>query len=304
MKEHTKISFKTKDNLHTLRKWLDSPIKKIGNEEIIMKPADKGSVIVIISPDYYWNICQSHILDTSYYRMLNDTDPSNIVQQRVTQFSDKYKSMLTLKEYNYLTKRKHKIPNLYMFLKLHKTKQINEIIQKQQCEYMNCEENIIQAGPIVAGPNCHSSISEIDHIIMEPSIAMILHIAKDSFDFKNRLDKHCSAGTTLSTCEIKSLYTKIPHDLFYTVVECWIENLQYDLPLLRRFNKQFILEALSIILEFIYFYINAIYIHQIKGTAMGTKFAIVGSNLLVAYEEVKLHYYHDYIHKILSTFYT
>ena len=46
--------------------------------------------------------------------MLNDTDPSNIVQQRVTQFPDKYKSMLTLKEYNYLTKRKHKISNLYM----------------------------------------------------------------------------------------------------------------------------------------------------------------------------------------------
>ena len=29
---------------------------------------------------------------------------------------------------------------------------------------------------------------------------MISHIAKDSFDFKNRLDKHCPNGTTLSTC--------------------------------------------------------------------------------------------------------
>ena len=63
--------------------------------------------------------------------MLNDTDPSNIVQQLVTQFSDKYKSMLTLKEYNYLTKRKHKISNLYMLPKLHQSKQINEVIQKQ-----------------------------------------------------------------------------------------------------------------------------------------------------------------------------
>ena len=36
---------------------------------------------------------------------------------------------------------------------------------------------------------------------MEPSLAMISHIAKDSFDFKNRLDKHCSNGTTLSTCD-------------------------------------------------------------------------------------------------------
>ena len=92
--EHTKISlFKTKDNLHTL----DSLIRTIENKEIITKPANEGSVIVVISPDYYWNICQSHISDTSYYRILNDTDPSNIVQQRVTQFADKYKSILTLK---------------------------------------------------------------------------------------------------------------------------------------------------------------------------------------------------------------
>ena len=30
------------------------------------------------------------------------------------------------------------------------------------------------------------------------------------------------------------------------------------------------------------------YIHQIKETAMGTKFAIVGSNLVVPYEEIKM----------------
>ena len=64
--------------------------------------------------------------------------------------------------------------------------------------------------------------------------------------------------------------------------------MQNDLPLLRRLNKQFILEGLSIILEFNYFYINGIYIHQIKGTAMGTKFAVVVSNLVVTYKEVKM----------------
>ena len=103
-------------------------------------------------PYYRWNICQSHISDISYYRILNDTDPSNIVQQRVTQFPDKYKSMLTL-----------------------------------------------------ASPVYHTSgISEILHIVMEPSLVMILHIAKDSFDFKNRLDKHCS-----------NLVLKIFHKTFY-----------------------------------------------------------------------------------------
>ena len=118
--------------------------------------------------------------------MLNDTDPSNSVQQRVMQLADKYKSMLTLKEYNYLTKNKQKISNLYILPKLHKSKQINAMIQKQQCEYINIEENIIvEARPIAAGSVYHTSgISEILHIIMEPSLAMISHIAIRFFRFQ------------------------------------------------------------------------------------------------------------------------
>ena len=74
--------------MHTLKKELDSLIKKTKNKEIVIKPADKGSIIVTMYPDYHWNICQSHISDTSYYRMLNNTDPSNIIQQRVTKFGE------------------------------------------------------------------------------------------------------------------------------------------------------------------------------------------------------------------------
>ena len=40
--------------------------------------------------------------------------------------------------------------------------------------------------------------------------------------------------------------------------------------------------------EFNYFYINGLYIHHIKGSTMGTKFGVVGSNLIVPYEEVKV----------------
>ena len=85
-------------------------------------------------------------------------------------------------------------------------------LHKQQCEYINIEENIIvETCLIFAGPIYHiSSISEIIHIVMEPLLAMISDIAKDSID---RLDKHCPDGTTYGTCDIKSLYTKIRHNL-------------------------------------------------------------------------------------------
>ena len=123
---------------------------------------------------------------------------------------------------------------------------------------------------------------------MEPALSLIPHIVKDSFDFIQRLEKQCHNNTLLSTCDIKSLYTNIRHDLFLTAIEYWIEHLQNNLPLLERFTKQFVLEGLSIILKFNYFYINKSLFHQIKGTAMGTKFAVVGSNLVVAYKEIKL----------------
>ena len=115
----------------------------------------------------------------------------------------------------------------------------------------------------------HQNMSEILHIIMEPSLAMISHIVQDSFDFKNRLDKDFPNGSTLSTCDTKSFYTIIEHDLFYTAVEYWTEKLQNDLALLRRFSKQFIFEGLSITLGFSFFYINGIYIHQINSNKAG-----------------------------------
>ena len=66
-----------------------------------------------------------------------------------------------------------------MLPKLHNNKRINEIIQKQQCEYINIENDIIvEARSIVAGPvYLTSGISKILHIIMEPSLTMISHIA-------------------------------------------------------------------------------------------------------------------------------
>ena len=69
--------------------------------------------------------------------------------------------------------------------------------------------------------------------------------------------------------------------MFLTVIEYWIEHLQNNLPLLQRFTKQFVSEGLSIILKFNYFYINKSFFHQIKRTAMRTKFAFLDIQLKI-----------------------
>ena len=98
----------------------------------------------------------------------------------------------------------------------------------------------------------------------------------------------CTEDTLLRSCDFKSLYTNIRHDVFQKAIDYWIEKLINEIPLLRRFTKAFILEGLSIILEFNYSYINNYFYYQIKGTAMGTIFAVLGSNLAVAYFEEKM----------------
>ena len=220
-----------------------------------------------MTPKDYWNMCYRHLSDTTFYNNLDNNDPSTIVQDRVNKFAEKYKSILTNNEYVFLTKPCHKISNFYMLPKLHKSKEINEIIQRKRTEYIQIDEDIlIERRPIVAGPVFHTNgLSEILHCIMKPALSLILHIVKDSFDFIQRLEKQCHNNTLLSTCDIKSLYTNIDHDLFLTAIEYWIEHLQNNLPLLQRFTKQFVLEGLSIILKLNYFYINKSFFHQIIG---------------------------------------
>ena len=106
--------------------------------------------------------------------------------------------------------------------------------------------------------------------------------------FRHTIDTQCTVNTFLSTCDIKSLYTNIKHDVFYKAIEYWIDRFHDDIPLLSRFTKAFVLEGLNIILKFNYFYINKNVFHQIKETAMGTIFAVVGRNSTVAYFEVKI----------------
>ena len=77
----------------------------------------------------------------------------------------------TNNEYDFLTKRYHKISNFYMLHKSHKLKEINKIIEIKCAEYIQIDEDILIEGrPIVAG---HTS--GILHCIVEPALSFIPH---------------------------------------------------------------------------------------------------------------------------------
>ena len=80
----TKINIKRiSDNIPNLRDGLNSLMTKIRLHEIIIKPANKGSIVVVTTPEYYWTMWQSHLNNEQYYRCLLENDPSLIVNKKI-----------------------------------------------------------------------------------------------------------------------------------------------------------------------------------------------------------------------------
>ena len=101
---------------------------KIRSNEIIIKPADKKSIVVVMSCEYYWTMCQSHLNNEQYYWCLFENNPSLIINENIINHPNKYCSIFTDNEYEYLINHNYKISNFYMNPKLHKSKELNEIL--------------------------------------------------------------------------------------------------------------------------------------------------------------------------------
>ena len=305
-----KIS-KPRDNIGGLRTALDSLMRKTSSNQLVIKPADKGSIIVVMSPQFYWDMCWKHLNNPTFYEEVPN-DPSNIIMEKLNSFLEKHKPRLTEKEHQCLAFTNYKLSNFYMLPKLHKSAQVNNVIEAERKEYIHIPEGVsdLDGRPIVSGPSFHTrNLSIMIHLILLPCLDHIKYILKDSFDFKEKLDHQCGPDTLFVTWDIKSLYTSIRHNLFYTAVEFWLDKLGDRIPLLNRFSRDFVMEALKIILEFNYFNINGKILHQLMGTAMGTPAAVVGANLVVAYLEVKMFrllpqlYPRDFVDFVIRSFF-
>lgn len=66
-KQKTKIDIKrTSNNLPNLRDGLNSLMTKIRSNEVVIKPADKKSIVAVIMSKYYWTMCQSYLNNEQY----------------------------------------------------------------------------------------------------------------------------------------------------------------------------------------------------------------------------------------------
>ena len=103
-------------------------IKRTTENEIVIKPADKGSIITVMLTEFYLNKCEPHLQNEEFYECIQDNDPSPLLKNKIITYAKRYKNLLTENEYKTLTQKTYKISNFYKLPKLHKSKELNNIV--------------------------------------------------------------------------------------------------------------------------------------------------------------------------------
>ncbi|XP_061175938.1 uncharacterized protein LOC133184880 [Saccostrea echinata] len=197
---------------------------------------------------------------------------------------------MTAKEKDYLTNFDTSESQFYGLPKVHKSLEIKNAIHAQNGEYISCPNpEDLSFRPIVGGPNCSTQrLSHLLDILLKPYYEKVPSFIRDDLDFINHLPDHIQSNTKLVSFDVVSLYTNIPVDLGIKAVKYWIDR--YPDLLQDRFEKEFILEGLRIILLNNTFAFGKDHFIQTKGTAMGTKVAPTYATLTLGYLEQKLHH--------------
>lgn len=277
-RQKSNISFKQRKALEKLK--LDT--------SIVIKEADKGGAVVIMDSDYYCTKIEDMLKDTDFYRKL-DSDIDSETRKMINKLVGKYSDILHEKEIDYLSSFEHTTSYFYGLPKVHKSDEIINAVREQKSEYVCCNRPAdLKFRPIVGGPN--SATQRLSHfldLILKPLCSNVHSYIRDDIDFLHKLPKNVEPTAKLVSFDVTSLYTNIPHELGLEAIKFWLGK-SYSL-IDDRFNENFIIEALNIILERNTFYFNKIFYNQIRGTAMGTKVAPTYATLVLGYLEETLY---------------
>ena len=228
------------------------------NNKIVIKPADKGSAVVILNREDYLAEGYRQLSDIQFYQKV-DIDLTEQHRKEVQEFiSELYTAgEIDISVSRYLTDKECRTSRLYLLPKIHKGK------------------NPPPGRPIVSANGCPTErISQlVDHFLTPPTTTLIKSYVRDTTDFIKKLNAigEIPPSCVLVTMDVTSLYTNIPND----------EGLRAAMKLLTEYRPNHdvrpsnlnLVKLLEMVLKKNNFQFNGDHYLQIGGTAMGTKAA-------------------------------
>ena len=246
------------------------------NSDIVIKPADKGSAVVIQQKEDYIREGLRQLMDQNFYQEVTEdlTSKHNeeILQLINTMANDEE---ITARCATYLHIEKPKTPQLYLLPKIHKNK------------------SPVPGRPIVSANSSPTErISQLADFFLQPLVSKTRSYVKDTTDFINKIEdiRGLREGTTLCTIDVSSLYTNIPNQEGINACKKFLSTSRnpQDSP-----SIPSILALLHHVLTKNNFDFNSKHYLQTGGTAMGTKVAPSFANLFMAdFEDKHVYTYH------------
>jgi len=232
---------------------------------IIIKPADKGSAIVIQNIEDYITEGIRQLSDRNFYVETNDdlTFLHNDLITNLIEYLHTEKE-ISPKCRSYLLNDNPRTPQLYLLPKIHKNK------------------NPVPGRPIVSANNSPTEkISQLADFFLQPLVQGTKSFVKDTTDFITKIEALPAVpeNCLLCTIDVSSLYTNIPND----------EGILACKKLLYKHRKYSCLPSndnIAHLLEYVLymnnFDFNGKHYLQVGGTAMGTKVAPSFANIFMA----------------------
>lgn len=267
--EAAKINLKNgPSNLSKEEKLAIKSLKQ--DENIIIKPADKGSATVIMDKSEYIKEANRQLSNTLHYKKL----AAPVYPKITNRVNDIIKNLQKKKHLNKKQVEYLSVPptprnrQLYLTPKIHKDPSKWSVPNKMP-----------PGRPIIS--DCGSDtykVSEFIDLHLAPLATKHPSFVKDTPDFLNKISNlKIPKDSLLITIDVDSLYTNINNeDGLKTVKNIFKDNPSQDRP------DEEVLELLKICLENNDFIFNKEWFLQIFGTAMGRKFAPNYANLFMA----------------------
>ena len=279
---------KQKDNLTPFeRSALKELSAKCKAHEIVIMPADKGGAIVVLNSDHYVAMVESVFNDIEYFEPCDGNQSKNIFS-KITAFCKKYKACLTKDEIAYLSKFDSKESNFYGLPKVHKSALIKQAIIEQKAEVINIRApNDLKIRPIIGGVTSPTShLSELVDILLKPFMLKLPSFVRDSIDLLNQAEtweNDVNEEYVLVTMDISNMFMNISNSLGSKAVSHFLTK--YPDLLHPRFTLEFVLDAISLVLENNVSFFNGEYRRQTHGCAMGSHKSPPYSSLAVGFLE-------------------
>jgi len=230
------------------------------NSDIVIKPADKGSCVVVMDKSDYIKEGYRHLNNTKHYKKLDEPIFPKTAESIENILSDMQKEgHLLPKQFDFLKPPKNiKQRQLYFLPKIHKPK-----------EKWTDNGKIPPGRPIVS--DCGSESYEVAKYIdsyLKPLVNQHDTYLKNTTDFLNQLSAiKVQPGSRLITLDVESMFTNIDADMGLKAIKKAFENN----PIASRPDKH-ILSLLEICLKNNDFEFNNENFLQISGTSMGKPF--------------------------------